>query len=102
MPPIARAIRANFACPVLGPRSDAATTVNAVRASMPETAVHEDTNKPVSKDKIWFSGKIFGVQPISQTPGMKKPTNEKFGLGILASDRRHNFAAAFLRNGVHK
>lgn len=71
--------------PVFGPRFRFRCKPTA-RVLVPEAAMHEDGDAVLRKNDIRLSGQILAVQAESETSGMEKLTNGKFGDRVLRSD----------------
>jgi hypothetical protein len=45
---------------------------------MPETSMHENNLPAGRKDEVWFSGKVFAVQPEPKAKAVEHPAQQKF------------------------
>ena len=64
---------------------------------MPETTMNKNHFPTTSKDDIWRSWKVLGVQAKSISRAMKKASNDHLRAGVLPSDPSHQ--SALLRIG---
>lgn len=48
------------------------------------------------KDNVWFTGKVFDVQTVSETVAVEYASYVVFGFGIFPTDTGHHPAPGFL------
>jgi hypothetical protein len=72
MPPVTSTVPFDLSDPVSGFRFDFPRAVDTPAASVPKTAVNEDTRLDRGKDEIGLARQISAMEPIAQPSPMEK------------------------------
>ena len=92
---ISRAITGDFWGPIGGIRFDLPSAVDASRAPVPKTSVHEYAKAPGRKHEVGFAGKLRYMQAVAKPFSMEKTAYNELRLRISAPDLPHIGAAPF-------
>jgi hypothetical protein len=67
---------------------------------VPKTTMNKDYSLVFGKYKVRFARKALVVEDVPEALGMKTPTDDHFGLRVLAADTGHHPASCLGRNDV--
>lgn len=67
---------------------------------VPEAPMHENYLAKAREHKVWTTRQFTPMEPVTIAHTMNKAAHQHFGLGILAADASHAFAALRWGEGI--
>ena len=101
IPAVACHVSFKFSVPVLFARFRPVASRTAT-VPVPKTAVNKNDLLTPREDEIGRAWKFVRVQAISKAHSMNRPSDDQFGLAVLAADTRHQDASLRLCQLIHR